>query len=108
MIISLHVVVWCSTLATRMNNDGLTVLTYAANLGRVKMFEEILKQRQVVLWVYGPVTCSALPLEELDLPLPVEEGAEHDKPLKTAIEHIIDRGTCCLACTVVCCVCVCG
>ena len=51
----------------RLNNDGLTPLTLAADLGRTKMLAWLLEERRKVQWSYGDVTCMLHPLDQLDL-----------------------------------------
>ena len=51
----------------RLNNDGLTPLTLAADLRRTKMFTWLLHERRKIQWSYGDVTCVLHPLDQLDL-----------------------------------------
>jgi hypothetical protein len=51
----------------RLNNDGLTPLTLAADFGRTKMFTWLLHERRKIQWSYGDVTCVLHPLDQLDL-----------------------------------------
>ncbi len=51
----------------RLNNNGLTPLTLAADLGRTKMFTWLLHERRKIQWSYGDVTCVLHPLDQLDL-----------------------------------------
>jgi hypothetical protein len=56
-----------SKLWSRLNNDGLTPLTLAANLGRTSMLSWLLHERKIIQWSYGDVTCVLHPLDQLDL-----------------------------------------
>ncbi|CAM4838806.1 unnamed protein product [Rotaria magnacalcarata] len=51
----------------RLNKDGLTPLTLAANSGRVKMLSALLQERAVLQWSYGNVSCLLHPLDQLDV-----------------------------------------
>ncbi|CAF1310734.1 unnamed protein product [Rotaria sp. Silwood1] len=51
----------------RLNNDGLTPLTLAADLGEAKMLSWLLDERKRTLWSYGVVSCVAHPLNQLDI-----------------------------------------
>lgn len=53
----------------RLNQDGLTPLTIAADFGRVKMLEWLLNERRRIQWSFGHVTCVIHPLDQLDLSL---------------------------------------
>ncbi|CAF1660399.1 unnamed protein product [Rotaria magnacalcarata] len=55
------------TLWNRLNKDGLTPLTLAADLGRAKMLSWLLKERTTVQWSFGHVSCLLHPLDQLDL-----------------------------------------
>ena len=48
------------------NNNGLTPLALAAKLGKIEMFEKILKTSSKRFWSYHTVTCSAYPLKSFD------------------------------------------
>ena len=50
----------------RLNKDGFTPLTLAAELGLTDMFSFLLDERKIVQWCYGPVSCVLYPLDELD------------------------------------------
>jgi len=56
-----------SKLWSHLNNDGLTPLTLAADLGRTSMLSWLLHERKIVQWSYGDVTCVLHPLDQLDL-----------------------------------------
>lgn len=51
----------------RVNNDGLTPLTLAADFRRTKMLSWLLQERKVTQWSYGNVTCVLHPLDQLDI-----------------------------------------
>ncbi len=51
----------------RLNKDGYTPLTLAAQLGLADMFSFLLDERKIVQWCYGPVSCVLYPLDEVDL-----------------------------------------
>jgi hypothetical protein len=51
----------------RLNNDSLTPLTLAADLGRTKMLTWLLHERKKIQWTYGDVSCVLHPLDQLDL-----------------------------------------
>jgi hypothetical protein len=51
----------------RLNDDNLTPLTLAADLGRVKMLSWLLNERKKIQWSYGDVSCVLHPLEQLDV-----------------------------------------
>ena len=57
----------CSKLWNRLNKDGLTPLTLAADLGRPKMLSWLLHERKITQWSYGNVSCILHPLDQLDL-----------------------------------------
>ncbi|CAF4809152.1 unnamed protein product [Rotaria sp. Silwood1] len=50
----------------RLNKNGLTPLTLAADLGRAKMLSWLLHERKKVQWSYGNVSCLLHPLDQLD------------------------------------------
>jgi len=56
-----------SKIWSRLNNDGLTPLTLAADLGRTSMLSWLLHERKIIQWSYGDVTCVLHPLDQLDL-----------------------------------------
>jgi ankyrin repeat protein len=51
----------------RVNIDGLTPLSLAAQLGRSEMFSFLLDERKITQWCYGPVACVLYPLDQLDI-----------------------------------------
>jgi hypothetical protein len=51
----------------RLNKDGLTPLTLAAELHRTKMLTWLLQERKKIQWSYGDVSCVLHPLDQLDL-----------------------------------------
>ncbi|CAF3609508.1 unnamed protein product [Rotaria socialis] len=51
----------------RLNKDGLTPLTLAADLGRAKMLSWLLQERTTIQWSFGNVSCVLHPLDQLDL-----------------------------------------
>lgn len=51
----------------RLNKDGFTPLTLAAQLGESEMFSFLLEERKITQWSYGPVSCVLYPLEQVDL-----------------------------------------
>ncbi|CAF4340455.1 unnamed protein product, partial [Rotaria sordida] len=51
----------------RLNKDGLTPLTLAADLGQAKMLSWLLEERKRTLWSYGNVSCVVHPLNQLDI-----------------------------------------
>eukprot|EP00736_Rhodelphis_marinus_P001410 Rmarinus@m.23772 len=48
------------------NAAGLTPFVLAARLGHYDSFDSILEAEQMIIWVFGPVSCKAYPLEGLD------------------------------------------
>ncbi|CAF1052768.1 unnamed protein product [Rotaria sordida] len=50
----------------RLNKDGLTPLTLAADLGRAQMLSWLLDERKTIQWSYGNVSCVLHPLDQLD------------------------------------------
>ncbi|CAF4142511.1 unnamed protein product [Rotaria sp. Silwood2] len=50
----------------RLNKDGLTPLTLAADLGQAKMLSWLLYERKKIQWSYGNVSCLLHPLDQLD------------------------------------------
>jgi len=61
-----------SKLWSRLNNDGLTPLTLAADLGRTSMLSWLLRERKIIHWLYGDVKCVLHPLDQLDVGFPEE------------------------------------
>ncbi|CAF3405371.1 unnamed protein product [Rotaria sp. Silwood2] len=51
----------------RLNKDGLTPLTLAADLGQAKMLSWLLYERKKIQWSYGNVSCVLHPLDQFDL-----------------------------------------
>mmetsp|Transcript_51658 Transcript_51658/g.122967 ORF Transcript_51658/g.122967 Transcript_51658/m.122967 type:complete len:750 (+) Transcript_51658:75-2324(+) len=49
-----------------LNGLGLTSLSLAALCNDQQMFDHVLKDQYEVKWVYGPVTCFRLPMEQID------------------------------------------
>eukprot|EP00736_Rhodelphis_marinus_P003315 Rmarinus@m.9877 len=48
------------------NGDGYTPLRLAAKLGMKEMVATMIEMSKEVVWSYGPVTCAAFPLDEID------------------------------------------
>ena len=54
--------------SSQLNKYQQSALTYSAAIAKSgKMFRHILHKQKVVQWNYGPVTCVAYPLKELDV-----------------------------------------
>ena len=51
----------------RLNKDGFTPLTLAAQLAKEDMFSFLLDEGKITQWSYGPVSCVLYPLEQVDL-----------------------------------------
>jgi ankyrin repeat protein len=51
----------------RVNIDGFTPLSLAAQLGQSEMFSFLLEERKITQWCYGPVSCVLYPLDQLDI-----------------------------------------
>ncbi|CAF2906771.1 unnamed protein product [Rotaria sp. Silwood2] len=51
----------------RLNKDGLTPLTLAADLGQAKMLSWLLDERKRIQWSYGNVSCVLHSLDQLDM-----------------------------------------
>ena len=51
----------------RLNKDGFTPLTLAAQLAKEEMFSFLLDEGKITQWSYGPVSCVLYPLEQVDL-----------------------------------------
>ena len=67
-----------SKLWNRLNSDGFTPLTLAADLGRAKMLAWLLKERMKVQWSYGDISCLLHPLDQLDLDFESKVGDDDD------------------------------
>ena len=52
------------------NADGLTPLALAATSGSCTMFRHLFDDETSIAWVYGPVTCTKLYLDGVDVDLP--------------------------------------
>ncbi|CAF0874251.1 unnamed protein product [Rotaria sordida] len=72
----------------RLNKDGFTPLTLAADLGQAEMFSFLLEERKITQWSYGPVACVLYPLDQVDLEFQNEEGDGEEKPVG-ALEIIV-------------------
>ena len=64
------------------NEEHMTPLVLAAQLGLRETFEHILERSKRVQWSYGPVTCVVHPLSYFDIMVGSEEGA---------LEHIVNE-----------------
>ena len=62
-------------LRAQPNKDGHTPLKLAAAEGSLGFFEFLLAKELSVAWTYGPVACSKLYLEDIDVPLGSERAA---------------------------------
>lgn len=51
----------------RVNRDGFTPLSLAAQLGQFEMFSFLIDERKIIQWCYGPVSCVLYPLDQLDI-----------------------------------------
>ena len=86
---------WDEPFHERVNNDGLTPLTFAAALGRLRMFQMILKTHTITLWDYGPYTCKLLPMLRMEQPVLYEaDGVFKRREEKTALECICAGAPC--------------
>jgi hypothetical protein len=56
----------------RLNKDGFTPLTLAAQLSKAEMFSFLLEERRIIQWSYGPVSCVLYPLDQVDLEFQTE------------------------------------
>jgi hypothetical protein len=56
----------------RLNKDGFTPLTLAAQVAQTEMFSFLLEERKRLQWRYGPVSCVLYPLDQVDLEFPTE------------------------------------
>ena len=81
-----------------LNNDGMSPMTLAADLGHVKMFSHLLERSKTTLWTWGPVSCAVYPLVGLDLP-PEPVFASHSmdrgilpSTLHSALDNILHKG----------------
>lgn len=72
----------------RLNNDGFSPLTLAADLHRIQMFNWLLDERKKVQWSYGDVACILHPLDQLDINLTDEPFEKSHRPL-SVLEIII-------------------
>lgn len=94
-----------------LNNDLRTPLTLSAFTGHKDMFEFITTKVTIIQWIYGPIKCTILPIEELDT-LELGLGGDLDQDLcqkvKERKEYLkeeygrrlkgVDKGELCLYC----------
>ncbi|CAF1032280.1 unnamed protein product [Rotaria sp. Silwood1] len=60
----------------RLNNDNLTPLTLAADIGRSETLSWLLDERKKIQWSFGNVSCLLHPLDQLDVDIQ-EQNKKH-------------------------------
>mmetsp|Transcript_622 Transcript_622/g.2031 ORF Transcript_622/g.2031 Transcript_622/m.2031 type:complete len:1008 (-) Transcript_622:2227-5250(-) len=70
---------------TVKNKDALTPFTLAAEMNNEVMFKHIFAKQRIVQWMYGPVTCYAMPLREFDT-------VQDDEDTVSALDIIVSEG----------------
>ncbi|CAF3432259.1 unnamed protein product [Rotaria sp. Silwood1] len=73
----------------RLNKDGYTPLTLAAQLGQAEMFSFLLEERKITQWSYGPVACVLYPLDQVDLEFQEEKDEDNTDKAAGALEIIV-------------------
>ena len=76
-----------TSLWNRLNNDGLTPLTLAADLRRTQMFTWLLEERKKIQWSYGDISCVIHPLDQLDFGLTDHESEQPLSVLEVIIKN---------------------
>jgi hypothetical protein len=64
-------------LMLQTNSDGYTPLALAAAKGSCKVFCKLFDSETSIAWVYGPVTCTKLYLDGIDVNLPGDKICTH-------------------------------